>query len=139
MQGNGSALTQIPQTKKLSKLPLRPNIDGSSTFSAGEIENLQAFITKLTSKNGITKYLNSKLTKATRQQLEKFDGSGQQKHTMAISLTELLNSIIKGSSIYDVKRFKGVVLRPETRRMLDENPQGEALVRLHHCSPGTVE
>ena len=116
MPNNGLALTQIPPIIKLSKLPMRPNIDDSTTFSVGEIENLPAFITKLTSKSGISTYLNSKLTQATRQQLEKFDGSGQQKHIMAISLTEFLNSIIKGPSIYDVKRFKGVVFRPETRK-----------------------
>jgi len=105
---------------------------GSSTFSVGDIKKLQAFVTKLKQPaNAISKYLNGKLPQSTRQQLADFGNSNSNDATVGVSLIDLLNIIIQGPSIYDTNRFKDVALRPGTRRMLDGNPQGDALVRLN--------
>jgi hypothetical protein len=42
-----------------------------------------------------------------------------------------LNQIIGGPSIYDEARFRGIALRPDTRRLLARNPRGVDLARLN--------
>jgi len=47
------------------------------------------------------------------------------------ALVKDLNRVIAGPSIYDAARFRGVVLRPETVRLLQQNPSGQLLARLN--------
>jgi hypothetical protein len=42
-----------------------------------------------------------------------------------------LNQIVSGPSIYAKARFNGIVLRPETRKLIKANPQGQQLARLN--------
>ena len=42
-----------------------------------------------------------------------------------------LNQVIAGPSIYEAARFRGVVLRPETGKLLETNPSGQQLARLN--------
>jgi hypothetical protein len=47
------------------------------------------------------------------------------------ALVKNLNQIIAGPSIYARPQFAGVALRPETRKLIKENPQGLQLARLN--------
>lgn len=109
---------------------------GSPTLSAGHIGWLEEFILKLKQPtDAIFKYLKSKLTQSTRQQLEYYDDSDPNVAAFVAAmeqpLIEFLNSIIQGPSIYDAQRFKGVSLRLETMSLLEKNPQGEIVHRLN--------
>ena len=42
-----------------------------------------------------------------------------------------LNQVISGPPIYDEARFSKIVLRPETERLLRQNPRGQQLARLN--------
>jgi ATP-binding cassette, subfamily B, bacterial MsbA len=46
-------------------------------------------------------------------------------------LIEHLNHLLQCESIYEPQRFAGVKLAPETRLLLEQNPQGEALIHLN--------
>jgi hypothetical protein len=46
-------------------------------------------------------------------------------------LVKDLNQVLSGPSIYEPARFADVVLRPETRELLKQNPAGEQLARLN--------
>ncbi len=48
-------------------------------------------------------------------------------------MTDELNRIIRGASLYDQQRFERVKLNDETRKLIAQNPQGEALVRLNRA------
>lgn len=50
--------------------------------------------------------------------------------TLAALLKEV-NETIAGASLYDRARFAGVVLRPETTKLLAQNPRGQRLARLN--------
>jgi hypothetical protein len=46
-------------------------------------------------------------------------------------LVQDLNAVINGDSIYTPRRFVGVKMRPETTKLLEEDPQGGEMVRLN--------
>jgi subfamily B ATP-binding cassette protein MsbA len=46
-------------------------------------------------------------------------------------LIERLNHVLQCESVYEPQRFAGVKLSPETRLLLEQNPQGEALIHLN--------
>jgi Domain of Unknown Function (DUF1080) len=47
------------------------------------------------------------------------------------SLIENLNRVISGPCIYEQTRLSGISLRPETEKLLKENPRGQQLARLN--------
>jgi hypothetical protein len=47
------------------------------------------------------------------------------------ALVKDLNRVIAGPSIYEPARFSGIVLRPETERLIQQNPSGQQLARLN--------
>jgi ATP-binding cassette, subfamily B, bacterial MsbA len=46
-------------------------------------------------------------------------------------LIERLNHLLQCESLYEPQRFAGVRLSPETKLLLEQNPQGEALIHLN--------
>ena len=109
------------------------NEKGSQAFSDGDIKSPQSFVAKLKKQptDALSTYLNGRLTQIARQQSADLDDSNSDYAAMEVSLIKSLNSIIRGPSIYDTQRFKGVILRSETLEILDKNPQEEDLVRLN--------
>jgi KaiC/GvpD/RAD55 family RecA-like ATPase len=105
---------------------------GSSMFSVGDLVDLQSLAGKLKQPaNPVSTYLESQLSAATRTALANYQGSNFDPGLLRTALVVDLNKIIGGQSIYEVERFAGVTLRPETRQLLAQNPQGDALVRLN--------
>ena len=47
------------------------------------------------------------------------------------ALVDYLNTLLKGSSLYQAERFKGVQLSEETKKLIEREPQGEDLIRLN--------
>ncbi len=110
--------------------PAKPLFDGKTLHGWIQIENSAtslaragitdpaAFVGKLT--NGadpMSVYLRSRL-----------EGSV---NTDPAALVKDLNQLIAGPSIYDPARFRGLVLRSETRQLLQSHPRGQELARLN--------
>ncbi len=94
-------------------------IENSATSLArGGFTDPAAFVSKLTSgTDAMSVYLRSRL-----------EGSG---NADPAALAKDLNQVVAGPSIYDPARFRDVVLRSETRHLLQSHPQGQELARLN--------
>jgi hypothetical protein len=91
-------------------------IENSATaFNAAGITDPAAFTAKLaTGQDPISTFLRGKV-----------DTSGTP------ALVKNLNQLIAGDSLFDKTRFAAVALRPETARLLQQNPLGQQLARLN--------
>jgi hypothetical protein len=89
-------------------------IENSATLlSSAGITDLTAFTGKLTNgTDAVSKFLRGRLQDST-------------------ALVKELNQLIAGPSIYEQARFGGVILRPETTKLLKQNPSGQQLARLN--------
>jgi hopanoid biosynthesis associated RND transporter like protein HpnN len=102
------------------------------TFSTNDIIDLPSFAAKLKQPSDtVSADLRERLADATRQALTNYRGSGADPVPLLAALTNDLNRIVRGQTIFDTQRFSGVNLRPETRQLLARNPDGEDRVRLN--------
>jgi FHS family L-fucose permease-like MFS transporter len=100
----------------------------SLIISAGDFKNLPSLAGKLNQqKDPVSTYLYTKLSDPTRQAL----AQGADATAVAQPLAQDLNQIIKGPSIYDAGRFANVKLLDTTKKLVEQNPTGEALLRLN--------
>ncbi len=91
-------------------------IENSATsLASGGITDPAAFAGKLASgPDAVSVYLRGRLQDLTLP-----------------ALVKDLNQVIAGPSIYDKARFSKVTLRPETAKLLRQNPSGQQLARLN--------
>jgi MscS family membrane protein len=114
---------------KASETPSEDEGMGSYYFVANDIFDLPAFVGKLRETNRLSKYIVGRLTGGTRTLLARYQGGLDE--ALQDGLVQDLNAIIDGPSIYDETRFRDIELRPETRELLNMDPQGEDLERLN--------
>jgi hypothetical protein len=80
----------------------------------------------------VSVFLRGRLDEPVRATLSTFAGPDPGGKATISALVKNLNQIVAGPSIYDKARFgKGIILRPETRKLIKENPQGQQLARLN--------
>jgi orotate phosphoribosyltransferase len=104
----------------------------SSMFSVVDLVHLPSLAGKLKQPtDGVSTWLKTQLSPATLTTLANYQGLDPDPGQLQTVLAPELNRIIGGPSIYDVQRFTGVALLPETQQLLKGNPQGDALVRLN--------
>lgn len=104
----------------------------ATTLAAGDLKDLPALVAKLMQPtNAVAAYLNGRLSEQTRQAFAQNQGAAANSPAFQASLLGELNAVIEGALIYEGERFAGVDLRPETRRLLAQNPQGPALAQLN--------
>src|SRR3974390_2998877 len=72
----------------------------------------------------VSQYLRSQFSSSSLQVLASSQASVE--HRQAVLIDEL-NKVIRGSSIYEPRRFAGVALSPETQALLAQNPQSQSL------------
>ena len=103
------------------------------TFSPVDFKELSAFATKLSQpSDAVSIYLHDRLSSETRQALTNYyQPSGADRATPLVSLTNDLNNIVRGPSIFATGRFTNVVLRTKTQRLIAENPKCERLALLN--------
>jgi hypothetical protein len=80
--------------------------------------------------SGITPSFAEKLAHGS-DALSEFLRGRVQTDQPAAALAKALNEVLSGPSIYDRERFRGIVLRPETKQLLERNPSGYQLARLN--------
>jgi sigma54-dependent transcription regulator len=109
-----------------------PNRWVSQTFTPGYIRDVNALIQKLRAKtDALSCFLNEGLDSATKECLEVDPTVSGYGNRLRVILSEQLNKVIAGNCLYDPTRFQEVKLRPETEKVLSQNPQGKDLIRLN--------
>jgi hypothetical protein len=108
-------------------------IENSATsLSVGGIIDQAVFANKLANgQDAVSVFLRSQLEDAVKADLATYFSSTVDAKAVMSALVKDLNQIITGPSIYDSARFSNVVLRSETKQLLNQNPQGQQLVRLN--------
>jgi len=101
-------------------------------FSRGDFIDLQSLAQKLVNKSdSISTLLNERLDESTRVALTNYISGNGGTNRFGAELARGFNQIISGPLLYDSQRFRDISLRPETDKLLNENPQGPALMRLN--------
>src|SRR5215469_2753148 len=100
-------------------------IENSATsLSSGGISDTAAFAAKLMNgSDAVSVYLRGRLQDSTKADLASYSPSSENAKTIVNALVKDLNAVLSGPSIYDAARFRGVVLRAETARLAEENPE----------------
>jgi len=108
-------------------------IENSATvLGTGGITDPAAFAIKLAKgEDAVSAYLRSRLDDSLKADLTGYSPSNENAKAVISALVKDLNQIVSGPSIYDQSRFRNIVLRPETTRLLQTNPSGRQLARLN--------
>ena len=107
--------------------------NSTTSLSSSQIPDLAALITKLANgSDPVSVFLRAQLDAPVRASLASYSAIDPDAKLVVSALVKNLNQIISGPSIYDKARFgEGVILRPETRKLLKENPHGAKLAQLN--------
>jgi uncharacterized protein YdhG (YjbR/CyaY superfamily) len=108
-------------------------IENSATsLPSGDIADPAALAARLAAgKDPVSTFLRDHLQDSVKADLAAFAPANDNAKAVVSAMAKDLNHVIAGPSIYDAARFRGIVLRPETRRLLDQNPRGVELARLN--------
>lgn len=105
---------------------------GPSMFTPDTIRDLPSFARKLNRPaDPLSTYLNGMLSDATRRSLAQYERDASDSLVLQSLLAEDLNRIIEDGPIYDSHRFEGIILSPETERLLAKIHEGHAVIRLN--------
>jgi fucose permease len=109
-----------------------PTLLGSSTFSAGEVEDLRSLAVKLEKPDRLfDAWLSTQLSKDTRKTLQNSQNQDADEKSARKGLLKDINDVIQGDSVFERQRFSGIVLRGETEQLLKRDPRGANLERLN--------
>jgi hypothetical protein len=105
--------------------------NSATSLSRAGILDFPAFALRLMgSKDAPSVFLRDRLEDSTKTRLEALF-SQTDKNDAVSAVVKDVNQVLSGPSIYDPARFKNSVLRPETDRLLKQNPRGQQLARLN--------
>jgi H+/Cl- antiporter ClcA/predicted transcriptional regulator len=105
---------------------------GSTSFSASDIVQLEAFARRLKNESEedlVSRSIAGQLSGATQNQLRNYAGGIDRQLQQALASD--LNRIIRRGAVYEPDRFARVSLSPETMNLLQQKPQGGDLIRLN--------
>jgi hypothetical protein len=106
--------------------------NSAKSLSSGGITDAAAFVAKLTSgSDAVSVYLRGRLQDSVKTDLVGYSPSSENAKAVVSALVKDVNAALSGPSIYDPVRFRGVVLRTETARLIAQNPAGQQLARLN--------
>ena len=81
----------------------------------------------------VSRHLRGLLSERTGELLEEHPGVGPPSEDLREALIGDLDRLVQGASLYDEGRFEHVALTEEVSRLIRQDPQGEALVRLNRA------
>jgi hypothetical protein len=117
------------QTNELIELTGDTN---SVAFSVGDFVQWFSLSHKLAQRTDpVATHLWEQLSPETQETLTNQAGATADPWPVQAALVGELNGVLRGPLLHEAERFREVILRPETRQLLDQQPQGEALVRLN--------
>jgi hypothetical protein len=104
----------------------------ATSLSVNGIADQSAFAGELVNgTDGVSVFLRGNLDALVKADLASFSPSNPNAKALISALAKEINQIISGPSIYDIARFGQVVLRPETKQLLQQNVHGQELARLN--------
>lgn len=101
----------------------------SSIFAVEDLVDLPSFVAKLRAGSPLAEHLFSQFSAETGTLFSNYGGGADAHLTEA--LVRELNAVVCGPPVYEEKRFDRVDLSPETRELLEREPEGEDLQRLN--------
>ncbi len=112
-----------------------PNLSGGQELRNApvllfdDLKDVPSLLTKLINgSDRLSQFLWSRFSAAGKQLLtDPASDLAQQQSALVVEL----NTLVQGPSLYDADRFAGVNLFLETKFLLEQNPQGDDLVRLN--------
>ena len=136
--GVDSTYTFIKHREDISHLVFIQGFDFFSgagegpSFSAEDISDLAQLSYKLdVGADLLSAFIKDRLSETARASLTRYRESGSGASPLEEALAADLQKIIAGRTIYQERRFAGVRLRPETRQLLAQGPDGESLAKLN--------
>ena len=100
----------------------RDSIMINELVSVGILDGLSSLANKLKQPSDpISVFLKKRLSAQTLNALTEYQGSNSSAESLRTALTADLNHIVEGESIYEVQRFTGVSLRPETLSLAEKS------------------
>ncbi|MGZ5515685.1 MAG: hypothetical protein ACXWHD_11210 [Candidatus Aminicenantales bacterium] len=108
------------------------NAGASGAFSAADLADLSQLALKLTRpRDGFSAFLGNALSKETLEALSDYRSSGMVDGGLESRLAGELEGILSGAPVWEIRRFSGAKLRPETTDLLKGDPAGRDLYRLN--------
>jgi lipopolysaccharide export system protein LptA len=99
-------------------------------FAPGDLTNFNAFAAKMNQpRRPIDEFVRAHLAQPTRDLLAGYPSTPNAKLTNAVAGD--LNRLVESGAIYDENRFAGIYLSPDTKNLLDRQPQGADLMQLN--------
>ncbi len=77
------------------------------------------------------RHIRNELSSELQLLLDEYDESSPMSKKFQDTLIKDLNKIIRGTSIYDEEIFKKYKLTAKTKKLIEQNPKGEGLLRLN--------
>ena len=101
---------------------------GFSLFATGDFLDPSGLLQKLKGgSDALSQFLWAQLSAQRAELTSPISTADQQRR----ALTEGLNKVLRGGSLYNKERFAGVKLSPETCKMEAQHPKDDALIRLN--------
>ncbi len=109
------------------------SVGGPPVLRASDIRDPGGLALKLREAHDpLSIYLWSQLLPETQEMLKSYDATaGRMSEDSQRKLSDALNALMTGHSLFDEQRFSQVKLADETRKLLALNPQGENIIRLN--------
>lgn len=107
--------------------------NSETAFSGSGITDLAALAKAISERtSSIAASVNDALDTSLRAEIDSFANSNASDDKgLRSALAKNLTTLIGGQTLYDKSRFHGVHLRSETRRLLQQHPNGRRLVELN--------
>ena len=108
----------------MREIKKKPKKTSSALFQSRFFINAADFAVKIRdAKDPVSGYIRSQLPPRTQKALESYDIAQPVPDTLLKGLSDKINQILSGDSIYDLGRFQDVKLTAKTRK-LAENSSG---------------
>ncbi|MGB8506969.1 MAG: hypothetical protein WCD76_01060 [Pyrinomonadaceae bacterium] len=103
-------------------------------FRADDFTDPAGFAAKLRdAQNPLSAYLGEKFSPEMRLQLDAYDLYKPSPESLSKAVVDELNKELGDSGLFDEHRFEQVSLTEETRSLIEQKPQGDALLRLNRA------
>jgi len=129
-----SAVNDIAVTGRDVGFPMQHGriVIRSGSFCGADIRDLPSLAARLKQPSDeVSRYLNGRFYEFTRDLLSQCEGPDFKGRSVLDSLVQEFNKVAEGELIYEERRFAGVTLSAETRKLLETKPRSEDLVRLN--------
>jgi len=105
----------------------------ATSLSVSQITNPPDFVRRLDrGSDAVSVFLRARLSETVRAGLASWQANNPDARAELSALVRNLDQVISGPSIYEKARFgNGIVLRPETRKLIHQHPDGQQLARLN--------